>query len=52
MANVVEKKVSIEELYKEDEMDFKKEASKAKKSNKTVLTNKNKKTAKKQTKNA
>ena len=52
LANVVEKKVSIEELYKEDEMDLKKEASKAKKSNKTVLTNKNKKTAKKQTKKA
>ena len=52
LANVEEKKVSTEELYKDDEMDLKKEASKAKKSNKTALTNKNKKTAKKQTKKA
>ena len=50
LANVKEKTVSTEELYKEDEMDLKKEASKAKKSNKVVDKNKTKKTPKKTTK--
>ena len=36
LANVKEKTVSVEELYKDDEMDLKKEATKAKKSNKVV----------------
>ena len=36
LANVKEKIVSVEELYKEDEMDLKKEALKAKKSNKII----------------
>ncbi len=39
LANVKEKKVSVEDLYKEDEIDLKKEASKAKKSNKIVDKN-------------
>jgi trigger factor len=47
LANVKEKTVSVEELYKEDEMDLKKEALKAKKSNKIVDKNKTKKTTKK-----
>ena len=47
LANVKEKIVSVEELYKEDEMDLKKEALKAKKSNKIVDKNKTKKTTKK-----
>ena len=47
LANVKEKTVSVEELYKEDEMDLKKEAQKAKKSNKVVDKNKTKKTVKK-----
>ncbi len=44
LANVKDKTVSVEELYKDDEMDLKKEASKAKKSNKIVDKNKTKKT--------
>ena len=36
LANTKEKIVSVEELYNEDEMDLKKEATKAKKSNKVV----------------
>ena len=47
LANVKDKTVSIEELYKEDDMDLKKEASKAKKSNKNIDKNKIKKTNKK-----
>ena len=47
LANVNEKTVSIEELYKADEMDLKKEAKKAKKSNKIVDKNKPKKVTKK-----
>ena len=47
LANVNEKTVSIEELYKEDEMDLKKEALKAKKSNKIVDKNETKKTTNK-----
>ncbi len=50
LANVKEKTVSAEELYKEDEMDLKKEATKAKKSNKTVTKSKTKKTATKTSK--
>ncbi len=50
LANVKEKTVSIEELYKEDEIDLKKEAKKAKKSNKVVEKNKTKTTPKKATK--
>ena len=46
LAKVNEKVVSIEELYKEDDLDLKKEASKAKKSNKVVDKNKTKKTPK------
>ncbi len=52
LANVKEKKVSSEELYKEDQMDLKKEASKARKSNKIVDKNKVKKTSKKNVKNS
>ena len=52
LANVKEKLVSIDELYKEDDMDLKKEASKAKKSNKAVDKNKTKKPIKKSTKKA
>ena len=47
LANVKEKFVSVAELYKEDEMDLKKEAKKAKKSNKSVEKNKIKKATKK-----
>ena len=47
LANVREKSVSVEELYKEDEMDLKKEATKAKKSNKNVGKNNIKKVSKK-----
>ena len=47
LANVNEKTVTVEELYKEDEMDLKKEAKKAKKSNKVVDKNKTKKISKK-----
>ena len=47
LANVNEKTVSIEELYKEDEMDLKKEAKKAKKSNKVADKNRIKKISKK-----
>ena len=47
LAKVDEKTVSIEDLYKDDEMDLKKEASKAKKSNKIVGKSKPKKTTKK-----
>ena len=52
LANVKEKTVSIEELYKDDDMDLKKEASKAKKSNKNIGKNKIKKTNKKTTNKA
>ena len=52
LAIVKEKTVSIEELYKEDDMDLKKEASKAKKSNKKIDKNKIKKINKKTTKKA
>ena len=44
LAKVKEKTVTTEELYKEEELDLKKEASKAKKSNKIVANNQNKKT--------
>ena len=47
LANVKEKTVSVDELYKEEEMDLKKEATKAKRSNKVVDKNKTKKTTKK-----
>ena len=47
LANIKEKVVSVDELYKEDEMDLKKEATKAKKSNKVVDKNKIKKPTKK-----
>ena len=47
LANVKEKIVSVEELYKEDETNLKKEASKAKKSNKIVDKIKTKKTTNK-----
>ena len=50
LANVKEKTVSVDELYKEEEMDLKKEATKAKRSNKAVDKNKTKKTTKKVTK--
>ena len=50
LANVKEEIVSIKELYKEDEIDLKKEASKAKKSNKIVGKNKTKKITKQKTK--
>ena len=39
LANTNEKFVTLEELYKEDDLDLKKEADKAKKSNKTVKKN-------------
>ena len=44
LAKVKEKPVTTEELYKEEELDLKKEASKAKKSNKIVANNQYKKT--------
>ena len=47
LAKVNEKTVSIDDLYKDDDMDLKKEASKAKKSNKIVNKNNTKKTSKK-----
>jgi trigger factor len=47
LANTKEKIVSIEELYKEEELDLNKEADKAKKSNKLVGKNKSKKPIKK-----
>jgi len=47
LANVKEKTVTVEELYKEEDMDLKKEATKAKKSNKAVDKNKTKTTDKK-----
>ena len=50
LANVKEKIVTVEELYKEDEMDLKNEAKKAKKSNKSVDKNKTKKSKNKTTK--
>ncbi|MDC0094142.1 trigger factor [Alphaproteobacteria bacterium] len=40
LANTKEKVVSIEDLYKQDEIDLRKEADKAKKSNKLVATTK------------
>ena len=51
LANVKEKTVSVEELYKTDELDLKKEAAKAKKSNKSVQKNKSKKPVKDKNKN-
>ena len=51
LANVKEKTVSVEELYKTDELDLKKEAAKAKKSNKSVQQNKPKKPVKDKNKN-
>ena len=51
LANVKEKTVSVEELYKTDELDLKKEAAKAKKSNKSVKKNKSKKPVKDKNKN-
>ena len=51
LANIKEKTVTVEELYKEDEMDLKKEAQKAKKSNKSVDKNKTKKSNKSVDKN-
>ncbi|MCH1558583.1 MAG: trigger factor [Alphaproteobacteria bacterium] len=47
LANVKEKTVSVEELYKTDDLDLKKEAAKAKKSNKSLQKDKPKKTVKK-----
>ena len=47
LANTKEKVVSLDELYKEEELDLKKEANKAKKSNKLVVKNKAKKSSKK-----
>ena len=47
LATVKEKLVSVDELYKEDDMDLKKEAAKAKKSNKIVNKNKTKNATKK-----
>ena len=47
LANTKEKVVSLDELYKEEELDLKKEADKAKKSNKIVVKNKAKKSSKK-----
>ncbi len=49
LANVKEKTVTVEELYKEDEVDLKNEAKKAKKSNKSIDKNKIKKSIKKTT---
>ena len=45
LANIKEKVVSLDELYKEEELDLKKEADKAKKSNKLVVKNKVKKSS-------
>ena len=45
LANIKEKIVSVEDLYKQEELDLKKEAEKAKKSNKAVTSKKIKKTA-------
>ena len=50
LANTKEKVVSLDELYKEEEIDLKKEADKAKKSNKLVDKNKVKKSSKKESK--
>jgi len=47
LSNIKEKIVSVEELYKEEELDLNKEADKAKKSNKLVDKNKSKKLIKK-----
>ena len=47
LADVKEKTVSVEELYKSDELDLKKEAVKAKNSNKSVKNSKPKTTVKK-----
>ena len=47
LANVKEKTVTSANLYKEDEMNLKEEATKAKKSNKIVGENKTKKMPKK-----
>jgi len=45
LANIKEKIVSVEDLYKQEELDLKKEAEKAKKSNKAVINKKTQKTA-------
>ena len=45
LANIKEKIVSVEDLYKQEELDLKKEAEKAKKSNKAVTSKKIQKTA-------
>ena len=47
LANTKEKVVTLDDLYKEEELDLKKEADKAKKSNKLVVKNKVKKSSKK-----
>jgi trigger factor len=47
LADVKEKTVSVEELYKSDELDLQKEAAKAKKSNKSVKSSKTKTTVNK-----
>jgi trigger factor len=47
LADVKEKTVSVEELYKTDELDLQKEAAKAKKSNRSVKSSKPKTTVKK-----
>ena len=47
LADVKEKTVSVEELYKSDELDLQKEAAKAKNSNKSVKSSKPKTTVKK-----
>jgi trigger factor len=47
LAKIKEKTVSVEELYKQEDLDLKKEAEKAKKSNKLVTTKKSKKSSKK-----
>ncbi len=52
LSNVKEKIVTVEELYKEDAIDLKKEAKKAKKSNKVVDKNKTKQPGKKISKKA
>ena len=52
LANTKEKVVSLDELYKEEELDLKKEADKAKKSNKLVVKNKVKKSSKNVNKNS
>ncbi|MDC1356940.1 trigger factor [Pseudomonadota bacterium] len=45
LANTKEKTISVEDLYKQEDLDLKKEAEKAKKSNKLVTNKKTKKSA-------